>query len=164
MAVVTAAISVISALSELNDLIGSQDPLIIRINNLSRDIGVKFGTVTGLKSMEAHAMPTPWIAPGTSSDGHFGASSWTSAEICVEYWFDANGKAYNLYLHYLWVSKHEAHYTFRLGTNTAPGAPMTTVSEIRGDAYRTSTLEGEGFDFHIHASGKLIEISMTQHG
>lgn len=160
MAIVTAALTTISVLNELNNLIGSQDPLLVRLNNHTADVPVKFGAVNNLSNMEAHAMPNPWIPSGSISDAHFGASSWTSARLGLEYWFDHKGKIYNLILDYIWEEKHKAHFTLSLKFKNKMEDALELRSETKGETYRTAEVRGDGFIFLIHASGKLIEISM----
>ena len=164
MAIVTAVATAVTVLNELNDLIGSQDPVLVRFNNHTTNIPVKFGVVRDLSYMEAHAMPNPWISAGSVADAHFGASSWTSASLCVEYWFDHNGKIYNLTLSYNWQSKHEAKFKLRLESKDTPDAALQLVSGTEGHAYRTAEVTGDGFVIIIHASGKLIEMSMIPAG
>ena len=160
MAIVTAAATAITVLNEINDLIGSQDPLLVRFNNHTTNIPVKFGVVRDLSYMEAHAMPDPWIAAGSVADAHFGASSWTSASLCVEYWFDHIGKIYNLTLNYNWQSKDAANFKLHLESKDNPKDPLQSVSTTEGQAFRTAEVTGDGFVIIIHASGKLIEMSM----
>jgi hypothetical protein len=93
-------------------------------------------------------------------DAHFGASSWISASLCIEYWFDHNGKIYNLTLNYKWQSKHVANFTLHLESKDNQAAKLQLVSSTEGNAYRTAEFTGDGFVVIFHASGKLIEMSM----